>query len=300
VVPTPEQTAAAVERRLARPGTKKGRTQRLVLRYLLNDASVPTNGRFVFYDLEQRGDAVKPHPDDPRKHQRRSVGWPPGAQDITDALLQLRVLHIVPWNWIVDETRSLAAWAYAATVDDYMHDRLGEARVNPWDTPPPLILCESRATAGVLERLTSEYVCPVTGTAGQVAGFLYTDVAPLFADAPNRPVLYLGDLDKSGLDIEANTRRILEAEAGVELDWKRLAMTEDIADTEDIEPIVKKDGRTGSWHDAVEVEALGQGRLVALVRDALDGRLSEPLDDVLERERRERDAYARRMNGRHA
>jgi hypothetical protein len=196
-----------------------------------------------------------------------------------------------------DETRHLSTWLHARTVDGYMADRLPEARINPWGTPPPLILCESRATAGVLERVTAEYVCPVTGTSGQVAGFLHTDVAPLFEDALDRPVLYLGDLDFSGAHIEANTRRVLEAEAGVELDWQRLGMTERQARRRNIEPIRKRDGRTREWHDAIEVEALGQAGVVSLARDALDARLPEPLGDVLERERQERDAFARRMNG---
>jgi hypothetical protein len=43
---------------------------------------------------------------------------------------------------------------------------------------------------------------------------------------------------------------------------------------------------------AVEVEALGQADLVGLVRSQLDAVLPEPLEDVLERERREREAVA--------
>jgi hypothetical protein len=43
---------------------------------------------------------------------------------------------------------------------------------------------------------------------------------------------------------------------------------------------------------AVELEALGQRRIVALVREALDDLLPEPLDDVLVREDRERAAVA--------
>ena len=100
------------------------------------------------------------------------------------------------------------------------------------------------------------------------------------------PVLYLGDLDRSGTDIEANTRRVLEREAARELDWRRLGMTE--AQAEEIEPIWKVDGRDGRGHWAWEVEALGQAGVVELVRDGARELLPEPLADVQEREERQR------------
>jgi hypothetical protein len=154
-----------------------------------------------------------------------------------------------------------------------------------------MILTESRATAGVLERVCGAYCCPISGTAGQVGGFLRTEIAPLLV-GNERDVLYLGDLDKSGEDIEGNTRRVLERETGREIGWRRLGMTQDQADERGITPILKTDGRTKSQHLAVEVEALGQADLVGLVRSQLDAVLPEPLEDVLERERREREAVA--------
>lgn len=277
-----------------RTGTKAARLRQVVHKHLIAHEK-PTSGRFVFYELEQRGDATKPDPADPRPNKRRSHGWPPGSQDITDALTWLRENAVIPWSWLADESRRLDTWQHAATVADYLRDRLPEATINPWgDAPPPLILGESRATAGVLRVVVSEYVCPIAGTAGQCGGFLRTEIAPLVRDT-GCPVLYLGDLDRSGADIEANTRRVLEREAGRELDWRRLGMTEEQAD--EIEPIWKIDGRDGKGHWAWEVEALGQAGVVALVRAALDALLPEPLARVQEREERERVAIAERLNG---
>ena len=55
--------------------------------------------------------------------------------------------------------------AYDDSVLDYVLGRLGLATINPWgDETPPLIICESRATAGVLRQVVSEDVCPITGT----------------------------------------------------------------------------------------------------------------------------------------
>jgi hypothetical protein len=55
----------------------------------LPPGAIPTNLRFLFYELEQRGLATKPDPDDKRRNRRRSIGWPPGQQDVTDALTDL-------------------------------------------------------------------------------------------------------------------------------------------------------------------------------------------------------------------
>lgn len=74
-------------------------------------------------------------------------------------------------------------------------------------------------------------------------------------------------------------------------------MTAEQVEERSIDPIWKVDGRDGRGHWAVEVEALGQAGLVALVRDQLDELLPEPLPDVLAREREQRD-QVRRLLGR--
>jgi len=48
-----------------------------------------------------------------------------------------------------------------------------------------------------------------------------------------------------------------------------------------------------------EAEALGQGTIQQLVRDALDALLPEPLDDVLEREAEQRVRVAELLDGPH-
>jgi hypothetical protein len=64
----------------------------------------------VFYELEQVGLAMKPDPGDQRRNRRRSIGWPPGQQDITDAVTHLRDKGVVPWSWIADEERQIYVW----------------------------------------------------------------------------------------------------------------------------------------------------------------------------------------------
>ena len=93
-----------------------------------------------------------------------------------------------------------------------MLDVLPAARLDPWAGDAPLILTESRSLAGVLRALVRDYAVLIAATNGQVGGFLHTEIIPILR--PGQRILYLGDLDLSGGQIEANTRRVLEQEVG--------------------------------------------------------------------------------------
>ena len=273
----------------------KGSLQRIVLALLeehREKGELPTNGRFVFYELEQRGVVRKSRAGESR---RGRVADLPREQDVTDALTWLRAAGLVPWAWIEDETRTLHQWEYAATVAEFVAGQVEWARINPWRGLPPLLLVESRSLGGVLRSLAAEYLCPLAATNGQVGGFLHTDIVPLL-DGNDREVKYLGDLDLQGGQIEGNTRDVLERLTG-ERAWTRIAITAEQVAERGLEPVLKKDHRyrPAREHEAWETEALGQGTVTALVRDALDRMLPEPLRDVQERERAERQVLARRL-----
>jgi hypothetical protein len=278
---------------LAKLGTMAGGLQwalciLLKFSHQLKDA-IPTSIRFLFYELEQMG--VIP------KHQGEPGGRTP-AQNVADALMALREAGLVPWHWIVDETRHLSVWQYARTVYEYILESVEVARIDCWDgAAPPLILTESRSLAQVLERTAMEFLCPIAATNGQVGGFLHTDIIPLLLERRRR-VLYFGDLDNQGGDIEANTRRVIEAETGP-LDWTRLALTPAQVAQYQIPSIEKIDRRYKEGHAlrsglAYETEAMGQTAIVGLLRDYLTGLLPRPLAGVRRLEAREQQE-ARRM-----
>lgn len=60
-----------------------------------------------------------------------TLGWPPGSQDVTDALIWLREQGLVPWGWIEDETCTLTVWRYAETVAEFLLDTVDKAGINP-------------------------------------------------------------------------------------------------------------------------------------------------------------------------
>jgi len=71
------------------------------------DGAIPTSARFLFYELVQRGQLSK---------ERNGARRP--DQDLHDALTDIREDGRVPWDWIVDETRSLEDYTGYASVMD--------------------------------------------------------------------------------------------------------------------------------------------------------------------------------------
>lgn len=273
---------------LSAPSTERGRLQRAVLEVLYEheaNGELPTNGRFLFYELEQRGVVSKV-----RRGARRA------DQDLTDALMYVRERGLIPWSWIVDETRAVYGWDRADNMADAVAEAIAEAETNPWDGPAPLLLVESRSLGGVLRGLANEHRCRLAPTNGQAGGFLRTELAPLLV-GNDRRVLYLGDLDHQGGQIEDNSRRVLERVTGRLIDWRRVAITPEQVAQRDLTPILKKDNRyrPAREQEAWETEALGQRTVMDLVRGELERLLPRTLTDVTERERWEREHLLRTL-----
>jgi hypothetical protein len=249
------------------------------------DGALPTSARFLYYELVQRGQLSK---------ERTGARRP--DQNLHDALIDIREDGRVPWHWIVDETRSLDDYTGYPTIKQGVIETLPHIALDPWRGNAPMILTESRSLAGVLRDIVREYRARIAATNGQVGGFLRTDIAPMLR--PSDRVIYLGDLDLAGGQIEANTRRV-EQEIGGELQWERLALTEEQVAAYNLPTIIKRDRRykDGHPHEAVETEALRQTVLVEILRGRLDELLPEPLSRVLEREARQRRAVAALLRG---
>jgi hypothetical protein len=299
-----------VTKKIGKPTTitKKARLRAALVALLQEHAradTIPTSARFLFYELVQRGIIPK----------ARSTPGRRADQDMIDALKSLRDDGVIPWDWIVDETRHLDNYSGYPSVREGLAAMLDVIDLDPWAGNEPLILCESRSLAGVLRALCSEYRVKIAATNGQVGGFLHTVIGP--ALELNARVLYLGDLDLAGGDIEANTRRVLEtivakklresyreagrgfAERDEYLCWERLALTAAQVATYNLPKITKRDRRFtrgGGVHEAVETEALSQAVIIAIVRRRLDELLPEPLADVLEREQQQRADFQRYLD----
>jgi hypothetical protein len=286
-VTIPDPLTPEIEALLSRPGSAKNRLQRAVLIRLSvheREGTLPTSGRFVFYELVQ----IKVVP-------KAATGARRADQNTIDALKHLRDVGIVPWDWIEDETREPVMWETAPSVAEYVARQVAFASIDPWaGAPAPLILCESRSLAGALRATAARYACPIASTNGQAGGFLITKVAPMLV--PGQWVLYVGDWDWCGQQIELNTRRTLTGLVG-DLVWERVALTQAQVEQFDLPIISKLDNRyrPPEAFDAVETEALGQARIVAAVRARLDELMPEPIADVLERQAAQRAQVAEQL-----
>jgi len=241
------------------------------------DDMIPTIVRFLFYEMVQR-----------RQVSKTSTGKRRADQDLIDAVMDLREEGRIPWDWLVDETRSLEDYTGYPTIKQGVLAQLPHIRLDPWCGRAPMILTESRSLAGTLRNVIIELRARIASTNGQVGGFLRTDIAPQLQ--PGDRVGYLGDLDLSGGQIETNTRRVLEREIGGELQWERVALTQEQVREYDLPRIVKRDRRyrDGHPHEAVETEAIGQRVLTEILRAWLVALLPESLDRVQEREAHQR------------
>jgi hypothetical protein len=289
--------AIKAEVELSAPESKAGRLQRACLALLKQherEGTIPTNGRFLFYELEQQGVVPKAYRDASGKERARTP-----AQDISDATMRLRELDKVPWWWILDESRDVREPRYAVSVYEYVLDTVPLARIDCWGGElPPLIICEARATRGVLERITDEYVCPITATGGQCGGHIVNEIVPLLKNN-ERKVLYIGDCEERGPgdQIEANTRRYIEEHTGRTFvtgeTWIKVALTpEQVARSPRLRRLaiskVDRRYRPPRPYTAIECEAVGQAVLEQMLRKVLDNLLPEPLERVREREARQR------------
>jgi hypothetical protein len=203
-------------------------------------------------------------------------------QDMDDALTDLREIGQVPWESIVDETRSIRYHLSYRSIKDGLKAKLPHVRLDPWNGQAPFTLTENRSLAGVLDDLYTQFCVNIAATNGQCGGFI-----PMLNEGDH--ILYLGDFDLAGNDIESNTRRVLEREVG-KLRWERLALTREQVEEYDLPIIIKHDRRfkNGGAHEAVETEALSQRIIVEIVQNRLEELLPEPLEHVQEREAEQR------------
>jgi len=103
---------------LSAENTAKGQLQRIALKRLKEKEAageIPTSIRFLFYELEQRGFVSKRAVNLDGSPSKRKPD-----QYLIEAVTHLREIGLVPWDWIVDESRDVSAHFTADTVAEYM------------------------------------------------------------------------------------------------------------------------------------------------------------------------------------
>ncbi len=271
--PAGEGTAAASPAAYGAGHLRRGRStraqmlsRRRALYEIVADAQ-PTGVRFTYYRAVALGVVPKTEA---------------GYRQVQRALMDMREAGDIPYEWIVDATR----WVHRATTYDGVEDALRELgasyRRALWSSSNVLVevWCESKSAAGVLYPVTSEWDVPLYPISGQTsASFAYTAARQYEHDPREVAILYIGDLDPAGVEIEAHLQdKLTRYSGGRSFRWRRLACTpEQVEDMHLLGTAPKKN----TWHDpitesrrrwdgpAVEVEAIEAPTLRTIVAEAI-------------------------------
>jgi hypothetical protein len=276
-------------RPVRRPGSKRARIEQALLAELdglraqSENGRALTTGRFLYYRLVSNGTIAK-------KEIGKKGGRRPD-QDVSLVLSELRWAGVVGFDEIADRSRGIIDGRGYENFLEGAVAAIGSVRLDPWDGVAPLLIVESDSLAGLLERSGYEYRVPLVPSRGQASDGLVYDVVGL-VEAGYERVLYVGDLDLSGGQIEDAFQDRVEALAGIELDWRRVALREEQRLDNELPVIQKWDGRLKRYFPAVETEALDQRILLPLIDEALRELLPAGALERAERQEQQQRAQA--------
>jgi hypothetical protein len=224
-------------------------------------------------------------------------------------LVYAREQGIVPWPWVVDETRSVERVQCWTDFEDHFDDLCSSHQRDLWeDQPERLVVVSEKGTVRgtllpVLDELRVEFlVCH--GFASATAAHDLAE-ASLGHDRPTK-IIYVGDFDPSGLHMsEEDLPRRLKRYGG-NFEIIRVGITaEDVLRGElpDFPAADKiKDSRHRWFTEnhgqrCIELDAMPPPELRARVRTAIAAHIDGNLwEESLEREEEERDKLASRKD----
>lgn len=162
----------------------------------------PTGIRFTYYTAVAAG--LVPKTDN-------------GYVKVQRAILDMRRNGRIPWAWIVDNTRWMRKPRSYSSVEEALRDTAAMYRRAIWRDADQLleVWCESESVAGVLYPITSKWDVPLYPMKGQTSDSFAYAAAKHYQDE-DRPIhiLYFGDHDPAGYEIESNLRAKLAEHSG--------------------------------------------------------------------------------------
>lgn len=120
---------------------------------------------------------------------------------VSAALTIARERGLIPWSWIVDETRQITTWASWEDPDRFIEQKISEYRRDWWESQPDrvFIVSEKGTVSGILRPVLADYGVPWVVFHGFGSASALNRLADISA-ADDRPLilLYVGDHDPSG------------------------------------------------------------------------------------------------------
>lgn len=215
---------------------------------------------------------------------------------LSDVLARAREAGIIPWDAMEDRGRDISgapsvgeggtAARQAERVVEYLETTTGPTMPVWWHQEYYVeVWLEKQALEGIFEKVTrnqSVVLMPCKGYPS--ASFLHdaaeriTESVSLYNEVPKKTViLYAGDFDPSGKDIERYIREKMEDEHGIDIHhFERICLTIEQIEEENLPPAPTKSGdsRSAAYIEeygdfAVELDALDPPQLKELVREGV-------------------------------
>jgi hypothetical protein len=164
-------------------------------------------------------------------------------------LLEARERGIIPWEWIVDETRALERTLVWDDADEFVDSTLRSYRRDWWLQQPCRVevWSEKGTVRGVLQPVLREYAVGFRVMHGFGSGTVIHDIA----EDDERPLvaLYIGDYDPSGMWMsERDLPERLERYDGDHVELERVALLEgDLPDSLSFPASEKKKDSRYKW-----------------------------------------------------
>lgn len=234
-----------------------------------------------------------------------------------ESIKEARIEGTIPWGWIEDRTRSADAGDhrkesrrdYFVRHKEYFEtcdERFNRPR---WEDQDKYVevWVEKEALAGVFASVAEELKVVSFPNRGYTSVTLLHEAAERIrgADPDERPViLYFGDFDPSGQDIERNIRDKLNDTFGVDVEVDRVALTRAQIDEHELppQPAKSSDSRYEDFVEehgdiAVELDALPPEELREMVRDAVSEHFDEDAhQETLYKQKHDREWIAKRID----
>jgi hypothetical protein len=220
-----------------------------------------------------------------------------GYDKIQRTLAAMRREEVLPFEWIVDNTRREQRPYTYIDVADALQDTAATYRKTLWTDEDPCvqIWLEKDALAGVVSQITDKYDVSLMVARGYASITFLKDGAEKLPDDKPSYIYHLGDFDPSGVHAGEKIEEDLSGFApDADINFKRLAVT-----PEQIErwrlpsrPTKKSDSRAAGFGSkiSVELDAIEPRQLRSLVEKAILKHMpKKKFDELMKQEQRERE-----------
>jgi hypothetical protein len=198
-----------------------------------------------------------------------------GYGKVQRQVLALRRSGDIAYKLVVDSTRWMRKPRSYDSIEDALSSTAQLYRRNLWVQSPfrVEVWAESDSIAGTIYEVTSGWDVPLMVCKGYASEtFAYNAAEAWKADHRRPVVLYVGDHDPAGLEIEQDLRTKLTEFAGRDVGWQRVGVTWDQVEDLDLPGTAAKiKKKPYPFPKAVEAEALPAQYL----RDELDELIRE-------------------------